>query len=138
MKKRRRENSRLVENKVYLITGILLIYHFVLKLIEKSFKHCHLLSCVCYKTLVTRYFSEIPKARYLPGDFSQITQLSKGNTLDQASVTSVVFPRFRQITYFNFEFSLATCEIMVLVSQYSDEMRCNAILAFRSGCTCPR
>ena len=53
--------------------GILLIYHFVLKLIEKSFKHCHLLSCVCYKTLVTRYFSEIPKARYLPGDFSQIT-----------------------------------------------------------------
>lgn len=73
MKKRRRENSRLVENKVYLISGILLIYHFVLKLIEKSFKHCHLLSCVCYKTLVTRYFSEIPKARYLPGDFSQIT-----------------------------------------------------------------
>ena len=47
-KKRRRENSRLVENKVYLIIGILLIYHFV-------------------------FVSEIPKARYLPGDFSQIT-----------------------------------------------------------------
>ena len=69
MKKRRRENSRLVENKVYLITGILLIYHFVLKLIEKSFKHCHLLSCVCFKTLVTPYFSEISRASSLSDIF---------------------------------------------------------------------